>query len=70
MAVVIPSTTKTLADWTPQEVAELARRLENDDYEHAFDALADWQVLKALQYRRPQLVDAYVHLLELEEDES
>ncbi len=61
---------KTLEDWTPEEVAELARRLENDAYEHAFDALSDWQVLKALQYRRPRLVDAYVHLLELEEDES
>ncbi|WP_041244084.1 DUF2555 domain-containing protein [Gloeobacter kilaueensis] len=64
------SRTKTLEDWTPQDVAELARRLEEDSYEHAFDALADWQVLKALQYRRPHLVDAYVHLLELEEDES
>jgi hypothetical protein len=61
---------KSLADWTPEQVAELARRLENDDYERAFDALADWQVLKALQYRRPDLVDPWVHLLELEEDES
>lgn len=66
--MVTPSKTKTIGDWTAREVAELARRLEDDDYEFAFDALADWQVLKALQYRRPELVDAYVHLLELEAD--
>jgi hypothetical protein len=68
--MVTTSKTRTLEAWTPEEVAELARRLENDDYERAFDALQDWQILKALQYRRPELVDAYVHLLEIEEDES
>lgn len=68
--MTVSTKTKSLADWTSEQVAELARRLENDDYERAFDALTDWQVLKALQYRRPELVDAYLHLLELEEDQS
>lgn len=56
---------------TEEDVAELANRLEDDDYETAFAGLDDWHLLRAIAFQRPELVDPYVHLLDLEPfDES
>lgn len=46
--------------------AELARRLEEDDYPTAFDGLADWHLLRALAIHRPDLTFPYVHLVDQE----
>ncbi|WP_287131138.1 DUF2555 domain-containing protein [Candidatus Cyanaurora vandensis] len=61
---------KPLTDWTEQDAALLAERLERDEYTEIETALADWKLLKALQYSRPELVLPYSHLLELEPDED
>ncbi|MFM2429139.1 MAG: hypothetical protein RLZZ511_352 [Cyanobacteriota bacterium] len=56
---------------TEEDVAELANRLEDDAYENAFDGLNDWHLLRAIAFQRPELVDDYLHLLDLEPyDES
>jgi hypothetical protein len=46
--------------------AELARRLEEDDYPSAFASLEDWHLLRALAIHRPELAAPYVHLVDQE----
>ncbi len=48
------------------EVTELATRLEQDNYTNAFDGLNDWHLLRAIAFQRPELVEPYVHILDLE----
>lgn len=56
---------------TAEDVAKLAVRLEQDDYSNAFDGLQDWHLLRALAFQRPELVEDYLYLLDLEAfDES
>ncbi|HEY9828867.1 MAG TPA: DUF2555 domain-containing protein [Stenomitos sp.] len=56
---------------TEIEVAQLAQRLEEDDYPSPFEALADWHLLRALAFQRPDMVEPYLYLLDLEAfDES
>ncbi|MFN3678810.1 MAG: DUF2555 domain-containing protein [Thermosynechococcus sp.] len=56
---------------TPQDVAALARRLEEDDYDTPFAALEDWHLLRAIAFQRPELAEPYLYLLDLEAfDES
>jgi hypothetical protein len=56
---------------TPEDVAELAARLEGDDYATVFDGLNDWHLLRAIGFQRPELVESYLYLLDLEAfDES
>ena len=45
---------------------ELARRLEEDNYNTPFDALKDWHLLRALAINRPELTINYIHLLDQE----
>ncbi len=62
---------QTVSDMTPDTVAELATRLETDSYENAFEGLQDWHLLRAIAFQRPELVESYVYLLDLESyDES
>ncbi len=62
---------EAILEMTPDSVAELARRLEADAYENAFEGLQDWHMLRALAFRRPELVESYLYLLDLEPyDES
>lgn len=62
---------QTVSDMTPDTVAELATRLETDAYENAFEGLQDWHLLRAIAFQRPELVESYVYLLDLEAyDES
>ena len=46
--------------------AELARRLEEDDYPTPFAGLDDWHLLRALAIHRPELAAPYVHLVDQE----
>ncbi len=48
------------------DVAELAARLERDDYTNAFECLEDWHLLRAIAFQRPHLVEPYLYLLDLE----
>jgi hypothetical protein len=49
-----------------QAVAELAQRLEEDDYPSPFAGLDDWHLLRALAIHRPDLTHPYVHLIDQE----
>ncbi len=51
---------------TEQDVAEIAQRLEKDDYDTIFDSLRDWHILRTLAFQRSQLVEPYLHLLDIE----
>ncbi|NJL84713.1 MAG: DUF2555 domain-containing protein [Leptolyngbyaceae cyanobacterium SM1_1_3] len=51
---------------TRDSVAELAKRLEQDSYENAFEGLKDWHLLRAVAFQRPELVESYIHLLDME----
>ncbi|HBK22854.1 MAG TPA: DUF2555 domain-containing protein [Planktothrix sp. UBA10369] len=51
---------------TADDVAQLAARLEGDDYDNAFDGLNDWHLLRAIAFQRPELVETYIYLLDLE----
>ncbi|MEB3116799.1 MAG: DUF2555 domain-containing protein [Limnothrix sp.] len=60
-----------VAQMTEQDVAELALRLERDDYATPFEGLRDWHLLRAIAFQRPELVEPYIYLLDLEAyDES
>tara|TARA_Y100000991_G_C21916918_1_gene324786 strand:- start:844 stop:1065 length:222 start_codon:yes stop_codon:yes gene_type:complete len=45
---------------------ELAKRLEDDNYDTPFDGLKDWHLLRALAINRPELTADFVHLLDQE----
>jgi hypothetical protein len=65
----MPTTTlsaKEIDQLTPQDIAELANRLEKDDYQNAFDSLQDWHLLRAIAFQKPELVTPYLHLLDME----
>lgn len=63
--------TQEIAQMTPDDVARLAQRLEQDEYATAFDGLQDWHRLRAVAFQRSELVEPYMHLLDLEAfDES
>ena len=51
---------------TTEDVAELAKRLEKDDYSNAFEGLDDWHLLRTIAFQRPELVEPYIYLLDLE----
>ena len=51
---------------TEAEVADLSSCLEQDNYDNVFDGLKDWHYLRAIAFQRPELVEPYIHLLDLE----
>lgn len=51
---------------TVEDIAQLAARLEKDEYPNAFEGLNDWHLLRAVAFRRPELVEPYLHLLDME----
>lgn len=56
---------------TESDVASLAQRLETDDYGNPFDGLKDWHLLRAIAFQRPEMVQPYLYLLDMEAyDES
>ena len=60
-----------IATLTEEDVATLANRLEQDDYNSPFEALKDWHFLRAIAFQREELVKPYLYLLDIETyDES
>ncbi len=57
---------RDLSVLTADDVAELAGRLERDDYTNAFEGLDDWHLLRALAFQRPELIEPYIYLLDLQ----
>ena len=55
-----------IASMTLADVADLAARLEQDNYSNAFEGLDDWHLLRAIAFQRPELVEPYIHLLDME----
>ena len=55
-----------LASFDEASVAELARRLDEDDYPTPFAGLDDWHLMRALAIHRPDLARPYVHLVDQE----
>lgn len=51
---------------TVPEVAALAQRLEQDEYTSPFEGLDDWHLLRAIAFQRPEMVEPYLYLLDLE----
>jgi Protein of unknown function (DUF2555) len=62
---------RSIATLTEEDVANLADRLEQDDYATPFEALSDWHFLRAIAFQRRELVEPYLYLLDIETyDES
>ncbi|WP_448562934.1 protein IsiD [Trichothermofontia sp.] len=63
-----PTTEKKydIAAFTAADVAELASRLERDEYTNAFAGLEDWHLLRSIAFQRPELVEPYLYLLDME----
>jgi hypothetical protein len=57
---------KEISAMTTADVEELANRLELDNYSNAFEGLNDWHLLRAIAFQRPDLVEPYAYLLDLE----
>ncbi|MCG6136803.1 MULTISPECIES: DUF2555 domain-containing protein [Nostocaceae] len=57
---------KEISAMTTADVEELANRLELDNYSNAFEGLNDWHLLRAIAFQRPELVEPYAYLLDLE----
>ncbi|MBD2312287.1 DUF2555 domain-containing protein [Desertifilum sp. FACHB-1129] len=55
-----------IATMTAADVAQLAARLEKDEYSTAFEGLEDWHLLRAIAFQRPELIEPYIYLLDLE----
>ena len=57
---------ETVSEMTSESLAELAKRLEQDAYDSAFEGLQDWHLLRAIAFQRPELANPYIHLLDIE----
>ena len=57
---------QNIAAISAKEVTQLASRLEQDNYANAFDGLNDWHLLRAIAFQRPELVEPYIYLLDLD----
>lgn len=55
-----------VAEITATELAALAQRLDQDAYTNPFEGLEDWHLLRAIAFRRPELVEPYLYLLDME----
>jgi len=63
---ILTNSDRDLSTITAEEVAQLASRLEQDDYQNPFDGLKDWHLLRAIAFQKPELVEPYIHLLDIE----
>jgi uncharacterized protein (DUF849 family) len=63
---VISFTDRDIAQYTADDIASLAERLEKDDYSNPFEALQDWHLLRAIAFQRQELAEPYLYLLDLE----
>ena len=58
--------TQEISAMSTEEVANLAQRLEGDDYNNPFEALQDWHLLRAIAFQRQELAEPYLYLLDIE----
>jgi hypothetical protein len=58
--------TQDITSMTEADIEKLAIRLELDDYTDPFEGLNDWHLLRAIAFRRPELVEPYIYLLDLQ----
>jgi Protein of unknown function (DUF2555) len=71
MASQVMLSDQAIAALEVSDVEELATRLEQDNYSNVFEGLQDWHLLRAIAFQRPELVEPYLHLLDMEAyDES
>ncbi len=61
-----PSKEVDINKLTAADVAEIATRLEKDEYPDAFEGLQDWHLLRSLAFNRAELIEPYYHLLDIE----
>ena len=66
MIETLSITKQEIAAMSVAEVDQLATRLEQDNYTNAFEGLNDWHLLRAIAFQRPELVEPYLHILDLE----
>ncbi len=59
-------TAELIASFDEASTADLARRLDEDDYPTPFAGLQDWHLMRALAIHRPELARPYVHLVDQE----
>ncbi|MEM8832461.1 MAG: DUF2555 domain-containing protein [Cyanobacteria bacterium P01_G01_bin.19] len=59
-------TRQDIAEMTTEDVATIAERLEQDEYNTPFEALEDWHLLRAIAFQREELAQPYIHLLDIE----
>ena len=59
-------TRQEIVEMTAEDVANIASRLEQDEYNTPFEALEDWHLLRAIAFQREALVQPYIHLLDIE----
>lgn len=57
---------QNIAQMTAEDVATIASRLEQDEYDTPFAALEDWHLLRAIAFQREELAEPYIHLLDIE----
>ncbi len=57
---------QNIVKMTEEDVATIASRLEQDEYDTPFAALEDWHLLRAIAFQREELAEPYVHLLDIE----
>ncbi len=57
---------QNIVNMTAGDVAIIASRLEQDEYDSPFEALEDWHLLRAIAFQREELVEPYIHLLDIE----
>ncbi len=62
----ISITEEKLLAFDEASTAELAKRLDDDDYPNPFEGLDDWHLLRALAIHRPELTRPYLHLIDQE----
>lgn len=66
MIEILSISKQDISIMSAQEVQDLALRLEQDNYTNAFDGLNDWHLLRAIAFHRPELVEPFVYLLDLD----
>jgi type IV secretory pathway ATPase VirB11/archaellum biosynthesis ATPase len=59
-------TRQDIVEMTAEDVATIANRLEQDEYNTPFEALEDWHLLRAIAFQREDLAQPYIHLLDIE----
>lgn len=59
-------TEQDVAQITAPEVEALAQRLEQDAYPTPFAGLEDWHLLRAIAFQRPEMIEPYLYLLDME----